>query len=684
MSDYNTDAIRNVAFTGHGGVGKTTLIEAMLVKSGAINSAGSVERGDTVCDFDEQEREHQNSLNSAIVSLTHNGCHINIIDTPGYPDFLGKSLSVLPAVETLAVVIDARSGIELTTRRMMQAAKQRGLCRMIIINKIDADDVDFPTIMGRIHEEFGSECLAINLPAPGGEAVVDCFFRPDGTEPTAFSTALQAHTRIVDQVVEVDEDLMELYLEHGDELSANQLHDAFGKALREGHLVPVCFTSVNHDVGIAKLLEVISLMMPNPLEGNPPKYLNGPGKEAEIFQVSGDPTDHVLAHVFKVSVDPFVGKLAVFRVHQGTVTKDTQLYIGDERKSFKVGHLYKLFGKTHSDVSEALPGDICALAKVDDIQFNDVLHEFHDEDHVRMRRVELPSPMYGLAIETQKRGDEQKLSDTLLKMSAEDPCLIVEHHASLNETVLKGLGDLHLRMVLERMEMVFNVLVHTHEPKIAYHETIRKASEGHYRHKKQTGGAGQFGEVFLRIEPLGRGDGFEFVNQVVGGSVPSQFIPAVEKGVRQVLEHGAIAGFPMDDVRVTLYDGKYHAVDSKEVAFVTAGKKAYLEAVAAASPVVLEPVVDIHITAPQNTIGDITGALAARRGRINGTTTLGSGMIIISGQAPLAELRNYQSELKSVTAGAGSYTMELSHYDPVPVAVQQQLIAEFKPAADDG
>ncbi len=683
MPDYTTDTIRNVALVGHGGVGKTMLAEAMLHKAGVIGALGEVARGTTTCDFDDQEKAHQHSLQSAVVSLGHEGRHINLIDTPGYPDFIGRALSVLPAVETAALVIDARNGIELTTRRMMDAAVERKLCRMIVINRIDAEEVDFETLMASIHETFGPECLPINLPAPGGTAVVDCFFRPTETQATAFSSPEEAHTRIVDQVVEVDEDLMEKYLEQGEALEADALHDAFVKALRTGHLVPVCFTSVTNDVGVAKLLEVIARMMPSPLEGNPPQFVNGEGADASPVEVKPDPKAHVLAHAFKILVDPFVGRLSVFRVHQGTVTKDSQLFVGDARKPFKVSHLFKLQGKDHAEADAGIPGDICAVAKVDDIEYGSVLHDSHDEDHIRMVPMPLPQPMFGLAISTKARGDEQKLGDALHKLSAEDPCFIVEHEADTGDTVIKGLGELHLRMVLERMQQRFNVEVNTRAPKIAYRETVRSPAEGHHRHKKQTGGAGQFGEVYLRIEPLERGAGFEFVDKVVGGVIPNQLIPAVEKGVRQVLEAGAVAGYPMQDVRVTVYDGKYHTVDSKEVAFVTAGKKAFLDAVGKANPVVLEPIVNVHVTAPQQNMGDITGDLSGKRGRINGTEALSGGMVVISGQAPLAELGNFQSLLKSLTGGAGSYTMSFSHYEPVPANVQQQLAAEFKPRADE-
>ena len=682
MPSYTTDNIRNVALVGHGGSGKTMLAEAMLIKAGAIASPGEITRGTTVSDFDPLEKEHQHSLNSAVMNLDYGGVHLNLIDTPGYPDFLGRALSVLAAVETAAVVIDARSGIAMNTRRMMEIASKRGLCRMIVVNKIDADDANLEKLIQEITEAFGSECLPINLPSKDRKKVIDCFFNPEGDD-VAFSSVAGAHTQIVDQVVEVDENLMELYLEQGEDLEPEKLHDAFEKALREGHLIPVCFTSSETGVGIGELLDVIAKLMPNPMEGNPPQFFKGEGENAQPFKVEPDPKKHVVAHVFKVSVDAFVGRLGVFRVHQGTVTKDSQLLIDNARKPFKVGHLFKIQGKDHAETDAGIPGDICAVAKIEEISLDSVLHDSHDEDDISMKPVSVPAPMFGLAIHAKARGDEQKLSDALQKLSAEDPCFRVDHNAVLNETVIRGLGDLHLRMVLEKMKDRYNVEVDTSTPKIAYRETITKPADGHHRHKKQTGGAGQFGEVYLKVEPLDRGSGFEFVNKIVGGVIPQQFIPAVEKGVRQILGQGAIAGYPMEDVRVTVYDGKYHTVDSKEVAFVAAGKKAFLDAINKAHPIVLEPIVDVSVTVPQNNMGDITGDLSSKRGRINGTNALAGGLVTVTGQVPLSELSTYQSELKSVTGGTGTYTMEFSHYDPVPSQIQQQLMSDFKPSAEE-
>ncbi|MCU7884682.1 MAG: elongation factor G, partial [Candidatus Thiodiazotropha sp. (ex Lucinoma annulata)] len=390
---------------------------------------------------------------------------------------------------------------------------------------------------------------------------------------------------------------------------------------------------------------------------------------------SPDPQKHVIGHVFKVMNDPYRGKLGIFRVHQGTLETNAQLFIGDARKPFKVNHLFRLQGKEQDEMRQAVPGDICAVARVEDIHFDAVLHDSHDEDHHHLRSIECPLPLFGLAITTAKRGDEQKLSDALHKLEDEDPCFHVEHNVSLNETVMRGLGELHLDVLLQQIKNKYSVDVETHPPSIAYRETITRKAEAHYRHKKQTGGAGQFGEVYLRIEPLDRGKGFEYVNQVVGGAIPGQFIPAIEKGIRHAMEEGAIGGFAMQDIRVTIYDGKYHAVDSKEIAFVTAGKKAFLEAVDNAGPVILEPIVEISITTPDSFMGDLTGDLAGRRGQISGTESGHNNMLIIKGHAPLAELEGYATHLKAITGGEGNYAIEFSHYEAVPANVQRQLTA---------
>jgi elongation factor G len=679
---YSTENIRNIAITGHSGSGKTTLVEALLQGAGAINQKGSVARGTTVCDFDPQEKTHQHSLDSAIASLDYQGSHVNLIDTPGYPDFIGRALSVLPAVETCAVVVNAQAGVEMVTGRIMESAAERGLDRLVIVNKIDADGVDTETVLQQLREAYGNECLPLNLPAAGGTEVVDCFFQSEGKE-TDFLSVAEAHVNIVDQVVELDEELMEQYLEQGEDIKPEQLHEPFEQALREGHFIPVCFVSAETGAGVPQLLEVLARLMPNPGEGNPPPVFRGEGDAAEEIEIRPDPGEHVIAHVFKVNIDPFVGKLGVFRIHQGTVTRDSQLYIGDGRKPFKVGHLLKLQGREHNEIDRGVPGDICGVAKIDEIHFNALLHDSHDEDQVHLQSIDIPAPMYGLAIQAKSRGDEQKISDALHKLGAEDQSFLVEHNAATNETVIRGLGEFHLRIMLEKLKDRHNVEVTTRPPKIAYKETITASAEGHHRHKKQTGGAGQFGEVFLRVEPLPRGSGFEFVDAVVGGVIPKPLIPAVEKGIKQALESGFLSGNPMQDIRVTVYDGKHHPVDSKEVAFIAAGKKAFLDAFHKARPVVLEPIVDINVTAPSGAMGDINADISGKRGRISNTLALAGGMSTITASVPLSELDNYQSQLKSMTGGAGSYSLSFSHYDPVPAKTQKELIAAHKPKEEE-
>jgi elongation factor G len=684
MAQFATENIRTVALVGHGSTGKTTLAEALLHRAKAIPAMGSVEKGTTVSDHDPLEKEFQHSLHASIVHLEHDKTRVHVVDTPGFPDFIGQSIGALDAVETVAVVINAQNGIEMIGSRMMSWAQKRNLCRIVIVNKIDSENVDLPGLLARIQETFGKECLPINLPADGGKRVVDCFFNPSGESD--FSSVEAAHQALIDQTVEVDEALMAQYLEKG-EVSPEELHAPFEKALREGHLVPVCFVSARNGAGVGELLDVFVKLLPNPTEGNPPLFYKGEGDKAESFRSEPDPKKHALAHVFKVVVDPFVGKLGVFRVHQGRIGKESSLYIGENKKPFKVGHLFLVQGKDVKEVNEVVPGDIAAVAKVDEIEFDCVLHDSHDEDHIHMRPLEFPVPMYGLAIEPKRRGDEQRISEAMHKLVLEDPTLKVEHDPVLNETVIRGLGELHLRSVLERLAKVFKVELSTRPPRIPFRETITAKAEGHSRHKKQTGGAGQFGEVYLRVEPLPRGSGFQFEDAVKGGVIPNQFIPAVEKGIQQVLTSGPIAGYPMHDIRVTVYDGKHHPVDSKEVAFIAAGRKAFLDAIGKARPIVLEPVVNVEILCPDANMGDITGDLSSRRGAVSGTEALQAGTAVIRGHVPLSELNGYANRLKSVTGGQGSYSMELSHYDPVPPQLQSTLAAEYaktrKQAEDD-
>ena len=678
MPKFSPEAIRTIALTGHGGSGKTTLAEALLQRAGAIASIGTVEKGTTVCDFDPLAKQFQHSLNASVVHLQHKDTRIHLIDTPGLPDFIGRAIGALPAVETVAIVVNAQNGIEMITSRMMQWARKRDLCRMIIVNKIDAENVDLPGLLAKIQATFGRECLPINLPADGGKRVVDCFFSPSGTAD--FSSVEEAHSALVDQVVEVDEELMAKYLEKG-EVAPDELHAPFEKALREGHLIPVCFVSARNGAGVMEMLDVIVKLLPNPTEGNAPQLVKGTGDKAQPVRAEPDPRKHVIAHVFKVMIDPYVGKVGVFRVHQGTITKDSQLFIGEGRKAFKVGHAYLLQGKDFVETDALVPGDIGAVAKVDEIHFDAVLHDSHDEDQIHLVPLEFPTPMHSLAIEPKRRGDEQKISDALHKLSAEDPTFRVEHNATVNQTIISGLGDLHMRYVLDRMANQYHVEVSTKPPRIPYRETITARAEGHHRHKKQTGGAGQFGEVFLKVEPLKRGSGFDFVDQVKGGAIPNQFIPAVEKGVRQVLDAGPVAGYPVHDVRVIVYDGKYHDVDSKEVAFIAAGKRAFMDAISKARAIILEPIVNIEITAPEANMGDIAGDLSSKRGQLSGTDSLAPGTLVIKGQVPLSELNNYQARLKSVTAGQGSYTIEFARYEPVPPSIQKALAEQHAKTA---
>lgn len=674
-----TERIRSLALAGHAGAGKTTLFEAMLYAGGALNAMGQVERGTTVSDTDPMEKARGHSIDAAVASIERNGYRIHLVDTPGYADFLGPALAALSATDTVAIVVNAANGIEHGTRAMMQHARERGLARILIVNRIDTDGVDLRALVDDLRSEFGNECLPLNLPASKGHAVRDAFFQTRGD--TDFSSPGEAHQQLIDQVVEIDDDVMEHYLEAGESaLTAAELRGALEHCLRDGHLVPIVFTGARDGIGVNELLELVERILPCPTEVNPPPFRADDGAP---FAISAKADGHVVADVFKIVNDPFVGKLGVFRVWQGTVRKDSQLLVDDGRKPFRVGHLFRLKGKDHVEIDEALPGDIVAVAKVDDIHFDAVLHDAVEEGRIHLAPSAFPAPMYGVAVEPAHKGQEQKLSQALAKLTEEDPCFRVEHHKELNETVIYGLSDLHVKLMLERMKARYDVDVVTHPPRIAYRETVGGHAEGHHRHKKQTGGAGQFGEVFLRVEPLERGKGFIFDDDTKGGVIPGQFMPAIEKGVRQALDSGAVAGYPIQDVRVVVYDGKHHPVDSKEVAFVSAGRKAFLDAMSRAQPRVLEPVVDLEVSIPDHYVGDVTGGLASKRAQIMGTDALRGGETMIRARVPLAELVDYPTQLKSMTGGLGRYAMAFSHYDAVPPGIQKKLAEAWKPRAEE-
>ncbi len=682
MSNYSTENLRTLALVGHGSCGKTSLIEAMLYRSGMIPELGNVERGNTMCDNDALEKEVGHSIrlavahvDTAMADLTP--VRIHILDTPGYPDYLGQDLSALDAVKSVCAVIDPTRGPELLTRRMMEAAKERGLCRMIVINKFDLPDADLEKCLEELRETWGPGVLPINLPTRNRTHVIDCFDREDGDSD--IMTVEDVHRAFIERVVEEDDEMLERYLEEG-HVDPRLLHPLVTKALREGHVIPVCFTSAKNLIGIRDFMKVIIRHLPHPGEANEALFQK---KDGSPFRTYPDKNLPVIAQVFKIVNDPFIGKIGVFRVHQGTIRRDSVLYVDDSKKPIKATRPLILQGKNTQETDLLSPGDIGALAKIDELQYGSVIHGDPMDGGVRMRPINFPRPMYGLAIRPARRGDESRMNEVLAKMQSEDPTMSVEHDPVLNETVIRGLTDMHVRSILNRMRANFKLEVETAAPSIPYRETISAPAEGHARHKKQTGGAGQFGEVYLRVEPLERGKGFEFVDQVKGGVIPYNLIPAVEKGVREVLATGFVAGYPIEDVRVTVYDGKSHPVDSKEVAFVAAGRKAFLDALAKAAPQVLEPIVSVEVTAPEAYMGDIAGDLASRRGQVTNTEALPGGDIEVTALVPLAELENYATRLHALTQGTGAWSMELSSYQPVPAARQAELAAHFKRTDED-
>jgi len=656
MTPSSVHDIRNLCLLGQTGSGKTTLIRTLLAAAGIDNGANGAPPGQ--------------SFASSLSHLEWADHWINLIDTPGLSDLAGRALSTLSAVETAAIVVNAAAGFESSLRRMMTAAE--GKCRMIIVNKIDASE-NIGALMEAITSAFGRECLPLNLPSPDCSAVIDCFFEPKADAATAFSNVTAAHDAIVDQVIELDEDLMARYLEQGEALNPDQLHAPFEAALRNGHLIPVCFVSAQTGAGVRELLDILGKLMPDPTEANPAPFLKG----SEAVEVLPDPDRHAIAHVFQISNDPYRGKIALFRIHQGTIATGTSLYVGDGRKPFKVAHLLRIQGQNTSETKLAVPGDICAVSRIDELHHDAVLHDSHDEDYFHLVPPVYPQPVYGLALIAKKTADEQRLGEALSRMTDEDPCLIVDYDPRSRRTVVRGLGEQHLKIVLNELATRWNLELDTAPPAIAYRETITTVAEARYRHKKQSGGAGQFGEVALRIEPLPRGEGLQIGDEIKGGTIPAQFMPAVEKGIRQAVADGALAGYPIHDLRVVIVDGKHHPVDSNEISFVTAGRHALIEAVLAARPQILEPIVEIQVRVADNYFGNVSAEISGRRGRVTGTDSPAVGWTLINASVPMADMDGFEARLKSLCAGESEFAVAVGGYEPVAGDVQAKLVSEY-------
>ncbi len=675
MEKFAVNDIRNLVFMGHAGAGKTSLIESILHKNGVTNRLGSVDEKTSILDADDEEKEHGHSVDSGLAFLTYKGKEINIIDTPGYPDFLSSALSALLAAETAVIVIDAHAGIQMNTRRLFKEAKERCMSIVIVVNKIDHKPEDMTSLIEGIQETFGMECRCANVAKNDGSGVIDCIVNDNGEG--GFTDIGGAHTDLLETILEADEALMESYL-GGEEISKDALKTAFPKALSSQTVIPILFTSAKEETGVDEFLDMVANYCPSPQEGVKLQLVKGEGEDQIVTDIEPDPNDQLIGYVCRISSDPRSHiKYTSIRLASGTIKSDTTLQAGGDRKGMRSGHINKMQGDKIEQIEEACAGDIVTLAKVEGLHIGDTV--FVGDEPGTIKKPVMPVPMYSLAIEPKSRGDEAKISGALGELSDADPTFKIDRNSQTHETIVSGLGELHVRVMLSRVQHRRGLEVTTKPPMIPYRETITTATKTiEYTHKKQSGGAGQFARVVIDMEPNETGAGYEFIDKIFGGAIDQPFRPSVDKGCQQAMVEGVLAGFPVVDCKVSLVDGKTHPVDSKDIAFQIAGREAFRKAFMQCNPTLLEPIVDMEVTVPSDKVGDITGDLAGRRGRVQGQDVLPGGMTTIKAQVPLSEVQQYNSQLKSVTGGQGSYTMELSHYEPTPPNVTQQVVAKVK------
>ncbi|MEO2012465.1 MAG: elongation factor G [Pirellulaceae bacterium] len=690
MAKAKVEDIRNVAFCGHGGVGKTTLVDQLLIKTGAVPGTPSVDDGTSIGDFDPEEKQHKYTIEATVTHFDHAGKRFNVVDTPGYPDFIGQTIGGLRGVDNAVIVVNSQSGIEVNTRRVFEEAGKAGVGRFVVINKMDGENIDFEGVVGGIQDLWGSQCVLLNVPVGQGadfEKVVSTLHPTE--EAGALVDPNEIREALIESIIEVDEEVMEKYFE-GEVPSDEQLAKLAVRAVAAGSLVPILCCSAKTGVGLDEILHILSSF------GLDPTIVPQNGIEGENeVEVKPDPNGPLVAQIFRTRIDPFVQKLSFIRIYSGTLKKDAHVATSSSRKDIKMGQLYEMQGAETTAVEAATPGDIVAVAKMEE------LHTGTSVGTVQMPTIPFPSPMVGLAVMPRSRGDETKLSGALNKVVEEDSTFRLDRDAQTKELVMTGMSELHLNVIQERLVRRDKLEVDTKEPKIPFRETIQANADGMYRHKKQSGGRGQFGEVHIRMFPLPRNlsldeyctksrfasmktyhydevNNFLWVDSVVGGVIPSNFMPAVEKGFKDRLNRGVIAGYQIQDVCIEVHFGKHHPVDSSEAAFKTAASMCFREVFQQAKPCLLEPVVSLDITVPEPNVGDVYSDMSSRGGRVQGSDSAGGDLQTVHCEVPLREVTTYARTLSSMTGGQGSYAMEFSHYDAMPPNVQQEVMAKSK------
>ncbi|MBL7071365.1 MAG: elongation factor G [Candidatus Omnitrophica bacterium] len=682
MAEFGAKNIRNVILLSHSHAGKTTVAEHILSESGAIPKPGSIDEGNTVSDYSKDEIERKVSINSSVINLVHNGVKVNMIDTPGYADFVAEIVSGLGVVEGAVLLVNAVNGVEIGTMQAFKFIQSRNLPTAVFVNKIDKEHADFAKCVEGLQKKYGKKCVVIGYPI-GKEASfkgVANLLTKEGMDALQGEDKERAEKEseiLVEGVAESDDALLEKYLESG-ALSTEEIKGAFRKGVVDGNIIPIIAGSAINGVGIKELLNVIVNYLPSPADAPAGEAIN-PVDNSQV-EIEAKEDGVFAAQVFKTISDPYVGQISIFKVFSGSAKSNSTLYNSTRGTREKVGQLSTIEGKQLKPVDELSAGDIGCATKLKDTMTGD---SFSDEKSpVKFADFIIPEPVMSFSVKPRTRSDEDKISDALHKLSAEDLAFKMDRDAQTKELIVKGMGDLHLKIMINRLLERFGVQVDIGTPKVAYRETITGKGDSQYRHKKQSGGAGQFAEVWLRVEPLPRGTGFEFVDDVVGGSIPGPFVVSCEKGIKKAMDTGILAGFPVADVRAVVYDGKTHPVDSKDIAFQIAARSAFKEACQRAKPILLEPIMEVEFVIPEEFMGSVTGSLSSRRGRILGMEP-GESVQTVKAKVPLDEMYKYANELKSITAGRGTYTMKFMHYEQVPSNIAQQIVQKAKQAKEE-